>query len=197
MGMPAVSVTVLTAYSAYLTILHAFVASAQSGDDFNWTELTTSGVSPEGRASHTMVALSDSATFVFGGYGEESLGDSWHLTAAGHEATWTQLTASDDAPAARFFSCHGCPSDSEVLLFGGTDSSGDDALNDTWQATVSGGTVAWTQLATSGDAPGARYRHTMVVVSSGAIVLFGGQNYGSSVIFSDCWQVSVSGDVAT
>lgn len=62
---------------------------------------------------------------------------------------------------------------------------------------MSDGTVAWTQLAASGDAPGARYRHTMVVLSSGAVVLFGGQYGGSSVIFSDSWQVSVSGDVAT
>lgn len=196
MGMPAVSVTVWTAFSAYLTLLHAFVASAQSGDDFNWTELTTSGVSPEGRAAHTMVALSDSATFVFGGFNDGSFGDSWHLTASGHEATWTQLTASDDAPAARATHAMVALSDSEVLLFGGRDDNGDE-LNDTWQATVSDGTVAWTQLAASGDAPGARYRHTMVVLSSGAVVLFGGQYGGSSVIFSDSWQVSVSGDVAT
>jgi N-acetylneuraminic acid mutarotase len=121
-----------------------------------------------------MAALSTTtgpSVFLFGGGGAAGwLGDAW--TFAG---SWTLLGATGPSPrGGQAVASLG----TQVVLFGGYDTTTSASLDDTW--TFDGST--WTELAVAG--PSARTGHAMATFQ-GRVVLFGGTDGGAPL--DDTW----------
>jgi hypothetical protein len=165
-----------------------------------WTQLAPTGTPPAGRESHSAVydPVRD-RLLVFGGYNDSSpyyLNDVWALSLAGTPA-WTHLTPAGTPPSARYG--HGAiydPVRDRMVVFGGYYySSGEHYLSDVWALSLAG-TPAWTQLAPTGTAPGARYYHSAIYDPSGdRMLVFGGRDI-LSIVRNDVWALSLAGTPA-
>ncbi|MCI4335074.1 MAG: hypothetical protein L3K04_05565 [Thermoplasmata archaeon] len=136
-----------------------------------WTDLTGSlNLSPPKRYAPAMgYDPKDNETVMFGGY--DAAGNYFADTWVYAHTNWTNLTSKlTTHPSARWranmvYDAH----DGYMVLFGGTDSSGN-PLSDTWK--FSGG--KWSQLTVTGS-PQGRYRFTMADdVADKKVVVFGG-----------------------
>jgi hypothetical protein len=124
-----------------------------------WTRLETVGGPPPARRDHT--AIDDpqhDRMVVFGGVGEDYLGDVWALSLSG-VPTWTQLVPQRD-DLARFE--HSAILDStrgRMIVFGGL--YGLDAHNDLWALSL-GDSPGWSPLAPAGALPPGSADHSAI-----------------------------------
>jgi len=96
-------------------------------DGMNWSRISFDS-SPPGRFSAAMAAdPAGKLILLFGGKGDEPLGDTWTLT-----GKWSQDIGKPAPPARVGASLVPDPSRNSFLLFGGSD-GGRRALNDTWE----------------------------------------------------------------
>ena len=112
---------------------------------------------------HSMTALGDGTTVLFGGYDGTYFNDVYTLTVSGTSATWASLSSDGDTPSARYRHSMTALGDGTTVLFGGYGGGG--YLNDVYTLTVSGTSATWASLSSGGDTPSARYAHTMTALA--------------------------------
>jgi hypothetical protein len=147
-----------------------------------WTKLSPAGAAPAARFGHTFVRDADGTLLLFGGESEAGFfNDTWRYTPATN--TWTPVTVTEPAPAARYG--HGTAYDPKArslwVTHGFTDSG---RFDDTWSLT--GGT--WSDG--SPAAGGARPLERCLVGSAfhdGSVFLFGGQS-NPTPFLRDLWR---------
>jgi hypothetical protein len=160
-----------------------------------WLKLTPSGTPPLPRAFHAGIydPVRDRIV-VFGGRDSIPLNDTWELSFSGTVA-WRQLVTSGPSPSARID--HAViydPLRHRMILFGGTDSSGN-VQNDVWALSLSG-SPTWTQILPTGTAPAARGAATAVYdATRDRLVLFGGYDKNVNAL-SDAWSLTLYGTPA-
>lgn len=122
-------------------------------DGSNWAQVSTSGTAPTARTHHAIAYDSNNDTLLLFG-GRDAIGtllaDTWQLDLS--TDAWSQRVII--GPSARM--AHGLVYDAardEFVLVGGTSSSGDTILNDTWQFNSSG----WTAISPTQAAPRSAY----------------------------------------
>jgi hypothetical protein len=160
-----------------------------------WLKLTAAGPSPGPRAFHAGVYDPQRDRVVlFGGRNTAPQADTWELGFSG-SLTWRQLMPTGTPPSARID--HAAiydPLRHRMILFGGTDASGQ-PLNDVWALALSG-TPTWTKLLPTGTPPAARGAAVVVYdATRDRLVVFGGYDALLNAL-SDCWQLSLSGTPA-
>jgi len=146
-----------------------------------WVQLSPAGTPPSPRESSSAVYNSTTNTLtVFGGdAGGTPFDDIWVLSFAngtGGTPTWTEITATDNGPAAR--SGHTATynaADDVMTIYGGY--NGTALLSDTW--TLSGasgqnGPSTWTELLPTGVAPARRFASVTYDPVSDDMFIFGG-----------------------
>jgi hypothetical protein len=159
----------------------------------SWTQLSPSGTPPVARADHSAIydPVAD-RMIVFGGKALSGpLNDVWAMS-LGASPAWTQYAPTGTPPAARYVhrSIYD-PVRRRMIVFGGSGASSD--LNDVWSLSLAG-TPSWSALAAGGTPPAARDAHGMIYDPvRDRLVMFGGENYDSSVFFNDSWSLSLSG----
>jgi hypothetical protein len=180
---------------------NAVLLYAPANGNGNWTTLIANGApgSPAARDFHS--AVYDSANnrmIVFGGLNPSStpLNDVWVLSNAngqGGPATWTQLSPSGSAPAARLL--HTAVYDAannRMIIFGG--GSLTQNFSDVWvlsNANGLGGTPAWTQLLPSGGPPSGVYGSSAVYDPANNIMtVFAGLNAAGTAATNGVWTLS-------
>ncbi|HKQ56830.1 MAG TPA: kelch repeat-containing protein [Candidatus Eisenbacteria bacterium] len=152
-----------------------------------WTQLSVSGTVPSRRNLHS--AIYDPVRdrmIVFGGFDDSNyLNEVWALTLSG-TPTWTRLTPAGTPPIARReHTAIYDPVRDRMIVHGGLPG----IYNDTWALSL-GASPAWTQLATSGPAPG-RFGHVAVYDPAGdRMVIFGGEN---QIYRNDSFELTLSG----
>jgi hypothetical protein len=125
----------------------------------------------------------DGRFILYGGQtnGVAALGDLWWRTSDGN---WQQ--APDPPLAARQLYAVTVAGGS-AWIFGGADLE-HRALGDLW--TLDLGSLAWTRVSATGDAPPARLSATFVTdPNDGRLLLFGGKNASST--FDDLWSLAL------
>jgi hypothetical protein len=141
----------------------------------------TSGTQPPASEIQQSIAYDPSSNTVIT-FGNGTTSVVWilsHANGQGGTPTWTQLSLSGAAPAARAGnSLVYDPATNHLTVFGGEDSTGAN-FGDTWvlaNANGTGGTPAWTQIANGSlYFPEARWGHTAVYNSStNQMIVFGG-----------------------
>jgi hypothetical protein len=169
-------------------------ANDQSGTP-SWTHLQPTGGPPSARESSSTVY--DSTTnnlIVYGGdAGGNPFGDIWilsHANGNGGTSAWTQLSPSNNGPAAR--SGHTATYDSAnnlMTIYGGYD--GTNVIGDAWvlsAANGQGGTATWSQL-TSG--PVRRFHSSEYDPASNQLITYGGTTgVASQVPTSDVYTLT-------
>jgi hypothetical protein len=152
-----------------------------------WTSLSPLGNPPAVRASHT--AVCDSAgqrMVVFGGYDNvNNLNDTWALSLSG-ESVWSQLTPDGTPPAGRYG--HSAIRDGQrMVIYGGVYYTGTGyvPLGDVWALSLSG-SLEWTQVTASGDAPDPRYSCS-AIFDGQYMIVYAGTDYASR--FGDVWSL--------
>jgi hypothetical protein len=160
--------------------------------------LTVLGPAP--RIQHSAALDATTGTmFIFGGQDPEvgDFNDVWRLVIyEGAAVDWKPVSPSGTPPAARYGHTGVYDStNSRIMVFGGAEGLTTPApcQNDTWvlqNANGIGGTPAWTQLATSGGPPAARFSHSSVYDSNtNSLIVFGGSDCASG-LFNDVWVLS-------
>ena len=137
----------------------------------------------------------DGRLLVHGGHdGSGRLADIWAYQLAGN--SWTKLLPSGAAPEARCYHVAAMDAASgRLLVHGGLGGGGN--LADLWAYNL--GVNSWTQLAPSGEAPGARYEHAGALdAASGKLLVHGGYPYSGQLwayhLDANSWtQLSPSG----
>ena len=161
-----------------------------------WTELTPSGSTPAARIGHTAIYDSANHRMIISGGTDSTdflsrFGDVWALSLIG-APTWTRLTPSGSAPAAR--SSHTAIYDTanqRMIVFGGSGYAG--SFNDAWTLSLSA-TPAWTQLTPSGSTPAARIGHTAIYDSAQQrMIVFAGYRGPGNDFLNDVWALSLTG----
>jgi hypothetical protein len=158
-----------------------------------WSDVTPNQINATNSPPHRYQAsmtfdMADGYVLLFGGYSTTNLqplalNDSWRFVAG----TWTRISTPTSPSARAGAAMSYDPTQSEVVLFGGTNNSSSE-LNDTW--TFSSG--VWTSTAdTSPLAPSARTLPAMAasfgtLPTSRFLVLFGGQG-GNGAPLNDTW----------
>ena len=150
-----------------------------------WLSLAASGTAPIARMNHN--AVYDPVTNVLMVYGGSNcaggyFSDVWTLSNAngsGGTPTWTQLSPSGAAPAARENASAVYDSVNNILIIYAGDAGGS-GFSDVWNLTNAngqGGTPLWTQLAPTGTTPRPRTGHSAVYDSvNNRMIIFGGIN---------------------
>jgi len=148
----------------------------------SWTQLSTSGTQPPASEIGQSVAYDPSSNTLIT-FGNGRTNGVWVLSNAngqGGTPSWTQLSPSGTAPAARAANTlvYAAATNS-ITVFGGQDSTGA-IFSDTWvlsNANGIGGTPVWAQIATGSQYfPEARNVHTAVYNSStNQMTVFGGE----------------------
>ena len=91
-----------------------------SGTSATWASLSSDGDTPSARYAHSMTALADGTTVLFGGYSAVGrLNDVYTLTVSGTSATWASLSSDGDTPSARYSHSMTALADGTAVLFGG------------------------------------------------------------------------------
>lgn len=146
-----------------------------------WAQLHPTGTAPQARESSS--AVYDSATnslIVFGGdAGTTHYGDIWvlaHANGQGGTPSWSQLTATNQGPAAR--SGHTAIYDAtnnRMTIAGGYD--GTNVMTDAWVligANGIRGAPTWAMLAPSNSGPAREFHSANYDPASNQLILFGG-----------------------
>ena len=131
--------------------------------------------SPSARFNVGLTGLGDDRAVLFGG--RESTGtrvnDAWVFE--GELGDWTQLSPAQ-SPSARDTPALAYLGEDQVLMFGGTETSGPSPMvtprDDTWVLDL--GTGEWTELMPP-ESPPARFQHSMVGIGDGMAILYGGR----------------------
>lgn len=137
-----------------------------------WSQILVPGPGPTPRGGHS--AIWDPVAgqlFVFGGGGDSGLlGELWRYQA--NTNAWTLLTPAGPTPTARSgHSAVWIPSSGQMLVFGGSASTGE--VNDLWSYRPA--TNTWTQLAPTGVLPHVRTSHQAAWdATSGQMLVAGG-----------------------
>lgn len=164
----------------------------------NWSQVKAGG-GPGKRFGHTgLYDPANSRMMVFGGAtGSPATckNDYWVLKNAntvGGSPKWVSVTGFATAPSARMReSTVYDSSTNSIILFGGFDCAST-YFNDVWvlsNANDVTGTPSWTQLAPTGDPPGARESSTAVYDSSNNILIIYGGDAGKPT-FGDVWTLT-------
>ena len=161
----------------------------------SWRQILPGGAPPPARIDH--IAVYDPVRrrmIVFGGAsGSSVFNDVWALSLSG-SPTWTLLTPSGTAPAARGGAAAVYdPGRDRIVLFGGYDRNLL-CLDDTWELQLSG-TPAWSRLYPTGAAPEPRLAPAAVYdAQRDRLVLLGGTDLVA--YYADSWELSLSGSPA-
>jgi PKD repeat protein len=142
-----------------------------------------------GRQGATGVALSDGSAIIMSGQitGGGMSNDTWRTTDKG--VTWVRQNASSGW-AQRYFSKSVELSDDSIIIMGGYDNNVVTTFNDTWRSTDKG--VTWTRVnASSGW--GIRRNFEAVALPDDSIVLFGGRNQSTGIVYNDTWRSTDKG----
>jgi galactose oxidase-like protein len=124
---------------------------------------------------------------LFGGYDGSYLGDTWTFDGM----KWRQVNTSSGSPSARQDPGLGTVSTNQIVLFGGTDTTGV-VQGDTWSFDGS----TWTELSDGGaQGPSARTLASIAGsgVNGGSVVLFGGDD-GTNMALGDTWDFGLDGN---
>jgi hypothetical protein len=151
-----------------------------------WSELTSSA-SWDRRSYFAMVVRTDGALVLAGGRGFNDVYRNEVWMSADGGSTWSALANSAS------WSAHGLHAmvvrlDGALVLSGGYNSAGPVFQNDVWMSADGGGTWSSLVSAASWDA---RYGHTMIMRSDGALVTAGGSGENAEMR-NDIW-ISVDG----
>ncbi len=151
----------------------------------SWAEVTPIGTPPSARSQAT--AIYDSVNNVMTVYGGGTtnttvFGNVWTLTNANGVTgtpTWTQLSPTGTAPAARVgHSAIYSSSNNVMTIYGGGNNHGK-VLNDGWflsHANGIGGTPAWTEMKPTNTAPNRKSHTAIYDPVSDDMVIFGGDS---------------------
>lgn len=161
-----------------------------------WTQLAPTGSAPAARQSHRAVYdPQGDRVILFGGnagtlFGDAPLDDTWSLDfSSSSDGAWKPLATTGSSPSKRQdVSLALDEKRGLVVLFGGAQ----DFVtyrNDVWTLSLASG--AWSQSATSGTKPSARFRTEMVRdVARDRLVLFGGHDAGAQGLRNDTWALA-------
>lgn len=154
-----------------------------------WRRLSPSGTLPPPRRDHSL--LSDGRRlFLFGGRGQEVLGDLWSYDIA--SGAWTEVSASP-APAARFgHNAAFHAAQNRFLIFGGQAGG---FFNDVWAFDVASG--AWSDISPSGATPTTRYGAASAFDPATARFLVSHGFTGEGSRFDDTWAFAAAEETWT
>ena len=160
----------------------------------SWIQANITGNAPSTRCCHSAVYNHTlNKMIVFGGAGgfaNPTYNDVWVLNNANGvtgSASWTQLSPTGTAPAARFAhtAVYDEAHDIMIVFAGGSGDTGV-VFNDVWllnHATGNGGTPAWSLLTITGAAPTARAGHTAVYnASTNKMIISGGYDSNNNAL---------------
>lgn len=172
-------------------------ANGQGGTP-TWLGVSPSGTPPPRIRHNGVYDANTNSLIVFGGNdcGTGYFNDVWvlsHANGQGGASVWTQLSPSGSAPAPReSSSAIYDPSNNVMIVYGGD--AGSTPFGDVWMlshANGTGGTPAWTPVAPTGTAPGARSGHTAIYdSSSNRMIVFGGFN--GTQTFGETWVLTAA-----
>jgi len=158
-----------------------------------WSELAPTGATPGVRRQHATVydPIRHQMLTIGGIAGQNQVlsNDVWRLS-LGSELEWSALTRIGTAPTPRrgHSAIYDATND-RVIVFGGYDGT---YRTDTWQLTVSGGSVTWTPIVTAGTPPEGSYGHCAIFDPvRDRMVVFGGD--GGPTASDRAWALSLSG----
>lgn len=166
-----------------------------SGVTFTWTSSNTAAATVDANGLVTAVGAvqvlsTTTITATATGGAAVSTTVTVDVPPTGTAPAWTLLSPTGTPPAAR--SGHAAAYDDindRMMIFGGYDVS--TALNDVWvleNASGSGGTPAWTQLAPTGGPPVVRAHASAVHdAANNTLTVFGGHNTPGTVYYNDVW----------
>ncbi len=147
------SVVVFNYYSRLSIVVLILLLPITLCAEGEWNQLNLAN-SPEARAGHSMVVLSDGRVITFGGY--NNAGDVFDDLHVLHNNEWDQINPGGDPPEARVGHSMVESPDESFSIFGGENESGD-ALSDHWKNHLLDGT--WDRLFPANDPPPARAWH--------------------------------------
>ena len=152
-----------------------------------WTQLSPSGVAPSARENASAIydSVNNVMTLFGGDAGSSGMSDVWTLSSAngqGGTPTWTHVTPTGTAPAARTGQSAVYDSaNNRMMIFGGVNSltAATAFYGDTWILTNAngiGGTPAWISEKVSGTAPQLRFHTAFFNSANDDMVVFAGEN---------------------
>lgn len=150
-----------------------------------WSRFGKSADHPGKRTGHAAVVIGDKM-WIFGGETEnhECLNDLWVFD-LGNSKKWEQVLVGGKAPPPRCGHAAVAFGDT-ILVFGGLNYKLDESFGDLWYFELA--SSSWSQINTgTASGPPARHGHTMTMVSSSRVLLFGG--YGQGGRLNDLWQL--------
>jgi hypothetical protein len=159
-----------------------------------WSEISTSGGTPDGRGAESAIYDPVSDRIVtFGGWrSREESDETWVLTLAG-VPTWSKLAVTGQRPLGRVY--HTAifdPARNQMVVFGGL--AGRSYRGDAWKLSLKGA-PAWAPLGSTSE-PGARNGQTMIYDSRrGRILMFGGSSQLSGGL-NTVWELALTGTPA-
>ncbi len=155
------------------------LSTSMSSVTGNWTQMFPSTSPPPRFDASLAYDAADGYALLFGGFGSNSLDDTWKFSAG----TWTQL-APPSSPSARSSSSIAYDAaDGSVLLFGGAGGA-----RGTWEFAAG----SWNQLF-SATSPSPRYRAPITYdAGDGYVLLFWGQDSSSQMPLGDTWKFGPS-----
>lgn len=148
-----------------------------------WTELNPSNPPSTRVYPSALYVPPRDAIMIFGGWDGAYLSDAWLFSLA-DGVTWEKLIPNGTAPVGRrdCVAAYDTARD-RVIIFGGWDGGN---LNDTWALDLSD-VPTWTQLATTGPRPSARWGSAGIYDPTGdRLLVFGGAE-GNDIYRGDLW----------
>jgi hypothetical protein len=146
-----------------------------------WQKLAPRGVKPTPRFGHNAVWTADRGLVVFAGQrGTDFFGDLWAYDPT--TDSWRELPRNGAAPKARYGSCMINGSDGRLWISHGFTFDG--RFDDTRAYNLV--TERWSSIAPDGRRPGERCLHDCFTSTTGALVLYGGQDDATASL-GDLW----------
>ncbi|MHA2143215.1 MAG: Kelch repeat-containing protein [Candidatus Thorarchaeota archaeon] len=156
----------------------------------SWTEVFPS-LSPSGRGAHRMAYDSESDRIIMYG-GNGGLRETFAYDVDSN--TWEQMSPAVSPLASSYPSMAYDVESDRIILFGGSGGAPSEALDETWAYDYN--TDTWEELSPASSPP-ARYLHSISYDNeSDRVVLFGGNNRGSTD-FDDTWIYDYNSDTWT
>eukprot|EP00944_MAST-04C_sp_MAST-4C-sp1_P003281 g3281.t1 len=155
---------------------------------YAWTELATTGTKPSARNEHSSI-LYNGLMVMFGGRDSSRYNDAWTLELTIPSTSPTQAPVS--CPTTTSANCPTCPVCSTTAPANSLATTTTSANCPTCPVcSVANGKYPWTQLATTGTKPSARYGHSSIVYNE-QMVMFGGSNLGVKYK-NDAWALNLT-----
>ena len=156
-----------------------------------WTQVIAQGAAPPIRYGSAGGSANAGAAALYLSHGFTDQGrfdDTWTFDLTTQQ--WTNVTPTGPLPLRRCLHAGALTASDTLVIFGGCASGfGPCPLNDTWRFNVS--TANWTQLATQGATPAARYFPGLAAINTcQQAVLFGGHTTGADL--NDAWLLDAS-----